>query len=126
MDTHFLETHKQFFKGTLPAGAQPDTGNGYYCRELSYKDWFFFNTVYRAHIHILEWLPYNLMCLIVGGLKLPIAAAVSCFVYTIGRIIMTISVFKCPKGRPVGGIIQEIALIANFIITVWSIVEIFV
>ena len=37
-----------------PKGGHPDDGNGFYSQKLSYKDWYDFQNIQRAHYNFLE------------------------------------------------------------------------
>lgn len=126
MEAKFGELHKDTFGKNITGGGAPDQGNGYYARALPYKEWFIFNYAVRSHIHILEWMPFTLTSLIVGGLTLPIPAAIATLVYTLGRAVLTIGLLTCGlKGRVVGSFVQEVGIIGSFVIAVWSLVKIF-
>lgn len=71
-------------------------------------------------------MPLTLLIIVIGGIKLPIPAAVAGFLFALGRILLTIGVINCgPRGRMVGGFVSEIALLGNFVIAIWSLVKIY-
>lgn len=49
LKNNFGEEHLNAFGKEIPSGGYPDTGNGYYSKNLSYEEWFQFNNAQRAH-----------------------------------------------------------------------------
>lgn len=126
MQENFGEVHRESFGSEIAGGGAPDSGNGWYADKMSYKNWVEFNIANRTAVHILEWMPVTLLMIVIGGIKLPIPAAIAGFVFVLGRIILTIGVLSYgPRGRMLGGAIAEIALLGNFVIAIWSLVKVY-
>lgn len=126
LEENFGEIHRQSFGKDIGGGGAPDSGNGWYSEKLDYKTWVEFNLAQRTQIHILEWMPLTLLLIVIGGIKLPIPAAIAGFIFTLGRIILSIGVVCFgPRGRSVGGFIFEVAMLGNFVIAIWSLVKIY-
>ena len=54
--TGFEGEHRDAFLGEtpLPDLGFPDTGNGYFSKKISYKEWYEFNNAQRAHMNFVE------------------------------------------------------------------------
>ena len=77
--------------------------------ESSHKNAKAFNCVQRAHQQTLEWLA-PVMCLTASnGLVFPLAAAASCGVWTVGKLLYIQGYSSGdPKGRHLGGAIAHL------------------
>ncbi len=49
LQNNYGEEHLKAFGTEIPKAGYPDTGNGYYSKNLSYEEWFQFNNAQRAH-----------------------------------------------------------------------------
>ena len=112
----FNEVHQEAFGRDAPAGGHPDDGNGYYSAQLSYANWYHFNNSVRSHLNFLETaIPVAIMAAItclyqpLWGLICMVMLAVGRFLYAVGYRA------KGPKGRVLGAIIVDLALIGVFI-----------
>jgi glutathione S-transferase len=77
--------------------------------ESSHKNAKAFNCVQRAHQQTLEWMA-PVMCLTAStGLVFPLAAAVSCGVWTVGKLLYIQGYSSGdPNGRHLGGAIAHL------------------
>ena len=85
-----------------PKGGYPDMGNGFYGKELSYKDWFEFQLDQRAHKNFLEGITIITFSSLLLGLIYPVLALILICVYFVGRIVYTIGYKISPKARIFG------------------------
>ena len=83
-------------------------GNGYFAKELAYKDWFEFNSWQRVHANFLEGLWLYLGDTYVALLYEPLFAAIFTFLYLIGRIIYSIGYCRAPGSRVIGALFREV------------------
>jgi glutathione S-transferase len=96
-------------------------GSGLYSQKLSYKQWFEFNAAQRAHYNFLEWIASTLIFIIIAGIYFPIPAAVLGLVIFIARIIYCVGyVIGGPKGRSVGALLNDFAILGLFVLGVIS------
>jgi len=119
MEREFGEEHKKATGQRIAVGGFPDTGNGWYSKKLSYKDWYDFNNAQRAHLNLVEFIFIVLPLLLLGGLYEPFWSAVAGFTFFLGRILYSIGYkAKGPQGRLVGALISEVALLPLLYFTV--------
>ena len=84
------------FPNTKPAvGGFPDSGDGRYSRELTYKTWVEFNNAMRVHMNFVEGLPLILTIICISGLFLPKATVWIAFIFAIARIFYSIMYATC-------------------------------
>ena len=96
-------------------------GSGLYSSKLSYKDWYEFNSAQRAHYNFLEWIASTLIMIIIAGIYFPIPAASLGLAIFIARIIYSVGyVMGGPKGRSVGALINDFAMLGAFVLSVIS------
>ena len=69
----FQHEHKAAFgmEEDVPENGHPDSCNGIYALELSYKNWFELNCSVRTHQNFIETLPIIIIYLLVSGLWSP-------------------------------------------------------
>lgn len=126
MERHFGEDHWKAFGEKIGKGGYPDTGNGRYAQCLDYKGWFEFNNRQRAHYNCLEQVATIISLVLVSGISVPVAAGVIGWVYFVGRIAYTFGyISKGPKGRTVGALICDVALVASLVTAIISCVRIY-
>jgi len=103
-------------KDGLPTeSGYPDNGSGILSHKLSPSDWVTFNNAQRAHYNYLEGIIPCMMSLLVGGLYFPKYASILGGAYIFGRALYTGGYkMKGPKGRVVGAIICDLALVGLF------------
>jgi len=91
----------------------PDMGNGRYAAKLSDEAWFEFNCYQRAHYNYLEVVASVLTFELLGGLFYPRFSAGLGFLYVFSRILYAWGYrTKGPKGRRLGALIGDAALLA--------------
>jgi glutathione S-transferase len=96
-------------------------GSGRYSSKLSYKEWYEFNSAQRAHYNFIEWIASTLILILVAGIYFPIPAAALGLTIFIGRIIYSVGyVYNGPKGRSVGALINDFAILGAFVLSVIS------
>lgn len=111
----------QAFNEEIKGEGYPDMGSGLYSQKLSYKQWFEFNAAQRAHYNFLEWIASTLIFIIIAGIYFPIPAAVLGLVIFIARIIYCVGyVVGGPKGRSVGALLNDFAILGLFVLGVIS------
>jgi glutathione S-transferase len=88
---------------------------------LSYKEWYEFNSAQRAHYNFVEWIASTLLLVLVSGIYFPIPAAVLGLTIFIARIIYSVGyVIDGPKGRFIGALINNLAILGVFVLSVIS------
>jgi len=96
-------------------------GSGLYASKLSYKEWYEFNSAQRAHYNFLEWIASTLVMIFIAGIYFPIPAASLGLAIFIARIIYSVGyVVGGPKGRSVGALVNDFAILAEFVLAVIS------
>lgn len=102
-------------------GGYPDTGNGYYSKNLSYEEWYQFNNAQRAHYNYVEWIAACLLFLIIGGLYFPITNALIGLGIVIFRFIYAAGyAAKGPRGRNIGGLGNDILVLTQLVFAIIS------
>ncbi len=93
MKENFGKQHLETTGKEIKEGGYPDTGSGFYSRNLGYKQWYEFNNAQRAHANFVEWIASCLVFLLIAGLYFPIPAAavgagivVARFIYACGYV----------------------------------------
>ena len=93
-------------------------GNGRYASKLSYKEWYEFNLAQRAHYNFVEWIASTIVLILITGLYFPIPGAALGLAIFIARLIYSIGyVYKGPKGRSIGALINDLAFLALFVLS---------
>ena len=113
----FDEIHKQAFpeKTKAPEFGYPDTGNGWYSKQLPYEDWFNFSNAMRCQINFLEHLTFAILCPIFISFTKPTVALIVAIGIFLGRFIFTLSYSSGgPSARLPGALIMDIALFVGF------------
>ena len=94
----------------MPKGGFPDTGNGWYSKELKLEEWYKFNCAMWIHHNFLEQLPTFLVTILISGASFPLIAAILGLFNVFAWIVYGIGYFKQgAHGRSTG------ALFGNFI-----------
>lgn len=121
MKQNFGAEHQRVTGHEIKEGGYPDTGNGFYAKNLSYEQWYEFNNGQRAHMNYVEWIASCLVFLLIAGIYFPIPAAavglgiiVARFVYAIGYTS------NGPTGRLIGALGNDILVLAEFVLAVIS------
>ncbi len=92
-------------------------GSGLYSRNLTYEQWYNFNSAQRAHQNFLEWIASCLVFLLIAGIYFPIPAAAIGLGIIVCRMIYAIGYFiGGPKGRLIGVIGNDLLVIAEFVL----------
>ena len=121
LEKNFKEIHEAAFPGqALPKGGYPDTGNGFYSRKLSYKEWFEFNLAQRAHLNFVEQVFLACFLVLVAGVKYPIYASIAGSIYFVGRILYAIGYSSKVEGRLMGVLIGYLGLFPLFVMGIMS------
>ena len=68
-------------------GGYPDCGNGYYAKNLTYKQWLEFSVAQRGHLNFLEQLTISTFLLCLSGISLPIYSLVCGSIFFLARIL---------------------------------------
>jgi glutathione S-transferase len=93
-------------------------GGGLYAHKLSYKQWYEFNSAQRAHYNFLEWIATTLILILVAGIYFPIPSASLGLAVFIGRLLYSIGyVMGGPNGRFVGVLINDLSILALFVLS---------
>ena len=110
----FNKEHQEAFGRDAPIGGNPDDGNGYYSEKLTYRQWYDFNNVQRAHMNFLEHMAPTIFMTIITALRQPLWAMITIFVLVLGRIVYGCGyVKKGPNGRLVGAYIVDLGLLSG-------------
>ena len=126
MERNFGEIHFKTFGVNPPQGGYPDMGNGRYAERLDYKEWYDFNNRQRAHYNFIEHIVAVIPFLLIGGIALPIATGILGWVYFVGRIAYTLGYVRGgPKGRLIGALTTDVAILGMWVTSVISIVRIY-
>ena len=109
----FDQEHMEAFGTKAPKGGHPDDGNGYYSQKLSYKDWYEFQNVQRAHYNFLETIIPVAIMTSITAINQPLWAAICGFILAFARILYAQGYKRFgPKGRVAGAVITDLALLA--------------
>ena len=120
----FDTEHEEAFGTKASKGGYPDTGNGYYSQRLSYKDWYEFNNWQRAQNNFLETLTPVVVLALMTAITEPLMACISMAVLIFGRLFYSLGYCHFgPKGRLVGAIITDLALLAVFVGAIMTLVN---
>ena len=114
--SQFEEECQEALGHSAPMGGNPDDGNGYFSRKLSYADWYEFNNYQRSHLNFLETIMPVVVCVFITSINQALWACISVFVLLIGRICYAIGYQKGgPKGRLVGAILWDLGMLSVLI-----------
>ncbi|KAJ3090006.1 hypothetical protein HK102_004934 [Quaeritorhiza haematococci] len=90
----------------------PDMGCGRYAAKLDDKSWEEFNNIQRTHYNYVEQIGSVISLELLSGLFFPKFAAVTGFIYIIGRQVYTMGYkSRGPQGRMAGSGIQNLAFL---------------
>ncbi len=118
---NFGKEHTEAFGEDIKGEGYPDMGSGLYASKLTYKEWHQFNSAQRAHYNFVEWIASTLILIIVAGIYFPMPAAGLGLAIFIGRLIYSIGyAMNGPKGRSIGAVINDIAILGVFVLGVIS------
>ena len=121
MKQNFGAEHQRVFGEEIQKGGYPDTGNGYYSRNLSYQQWFMFNSAQRVHYNYLEWIASCLAFLFIGGIYFPIVASALGLGVIVARVIYSFGYSaKGPSGRLIGALLNDLVVLAQFVFAIIS------
>lgn len=83
----FDNYHKTYMgrDAPVPKMGYPDSGAGYYSRQLPYKDWYQFNCAQRVHGNSIEHLSWLLPMVLVSGVFQPQTTALLTSTVIVGR-----------------------------------------
>lgn len=96
-------------------------GNGYYSKDLPYKDWFLFNNGQRAHYNAMEMLTPVIIWILISVMYQPLASAILGFVYLVGRVIYTFGYLVSPNKRVIGALLQDLGFLGLFVLSIVTI-----
>ena len=118
----FETEHQKAYTGeSIPQDGYPDKGNNRFSEKLPYAQWYHFNNVIRTRYNFLEQLTPILVWTFINCLYQPLASAIICFVFFIGRIAYTAGYAKSPTYRAVGALTCDIAFLSQFILSLVTI-----
>lgn len=121
MKQNFGAEHQRVFGQEIKEGGYPDTGNGFYSKNLTYEQWYNFNNGQRAHMNYVEWIASCLVFLLIAGLYFPIPAAAIGLGVIVSRIIYACGyTSNGPTGRLIGALGNDILVLALFVLAVIS------
>eukprot|EP00455_Lapot_gusevi_P041295 TRINITY_DN4772_c0_g4_i1.p1 TRINITY_DN4772_c0_g4~~TRINITY_DN4772_c0_g4_i1.p1 ORF type:complete len:161 (+),score=61.73 TRINITY_DN4772_c0_g4_i1:69-551(+) len=118
--------------GFAVGGARKKTKNevkypdmGYCKKDMDEKDWLLINNYQRAHYNYVESVAAAISFLVLSGLKYPRFAASCGAVYVVGRAAYSWGYqHSGPNGRRIGAVVLEVALLAMFLVAVYSSLEV--
>ena len=119
--SRFQEVHEREVGGLVAKGGYPDAGNGYYSKDLSYKDWYLFNNAQRAHYNQLEMLTPVIIWILITIMYQPLAGAILGFIYAVGRIFYTAGYIVSPNKRVIGALICDMSFLGLFVLSIVTI-----
>ena len=126
MRTNFRETHLANFGVGIIQGGYPDMGNGYYSKNLTYKDWYEFNNRQRAHYNGIEHIVAVIPLALIGGIALPLVVFYSGLAYILGRVIYIIGYVRGgPNSRMIGALIKDVGLVGFLVAACISLVRLY-
>jgi len=103
----------------------PDQGSGLFAHKLPLEQWAKWNNHTRAHYNFLEGIVPITVFLLVSGLMVPRVTAYLGYLYFVGRFLYAIGYIRHgPRGRGVGVLIVDLALLSLFILSFISIFQI--
>ena len=110
-----------------PQWGYPDSGNGYYGKRLSYGNWYDMNNGQRAQINFLEQITFIISITVISGFYYPWWAFGFIIAYWVGRLVFTMGYTKAgPNARLPGAIVMDLAMVAQFVLSVVSVVQLIV
>eukprot|EP01102_Stenamoeba_stenopodia_P016344 TRINITY_DN5706_c0_g1_i1.p1 TRINITY_DN5706_c0_g1~~TRINITY_DN5706_c0_g1_i1.p1 ORF type:complete len:156 (+),score=36.05 TRINITY_DN5706_c0_g1_i1:130-597(+) len=102
-------------KPKFKAVEYPDNGSGIFAHKLPVEDWKEFNNYQRVHYNYLEGIASILTFLLLSGVFYPRYAAINGAIYIVGRQLYAFGYWsKGPKGRMIGALLLDLALVALF------------
>mmetsp|Transcript_21337 Transcript_21337/g.33018 ORF Transcript_21337/g.33018 Transcript_21337/m.33018 type:complete len:95 (+) Transcript_21337:208-492(+) len=90
----------------------PDTGDGWYGRQLPYADWLKMNYAQRCQNSYFEHIVLIALSTGVASIYYRGWAFLFVMIYIVGRAIYSIGYMSSPKGRLVGALTQDVGLLA--------------
>ena len=120
----FQPEHEAAFPGRKVSRlGLPDTGNGYYSKQLSYREWYQINNARRVQYNFLEQITFFAVLTIVAGVTKPIVACVFAFMYSVGRLCFAVGyTFKGPQWRIPGALLIDLAIFGQIGLGIYAIV----
>lgn len=116
--------HKRVTGQEIKKGGYPDTGSGFYTRNLDYEQWYTLNNGQRAHMNYVEWIGTNLIFHVVAGIYFPIPAAILGFGIIISRFVYAIGYTQGgPNSRILGALANDLITLAELILAIISCVK---
>ena len=114
----FMDQFKDEHGSKPPGGGYPDHGNGYYSRQLSYKDWYEFNLAQRSHKNLLEFVTLIVAALCIVGVVFPVTAVILGSLYLITAIIYKVGFTLSPEKRLCGNLTRQFTSMVILIMSV--------
>ena len=83
----FEDEHQKTFGKDSKVNSEgyPDTGNGRYAKNFSYREWFDFNAMQRHHGNFMESIVSHSLLVLVAGLRHPLIASYCCAGFILSR-----------------------------------------
>ena len=122
----FNDVHQKATGKEIKAGGYPDTGNGWYSRELPYEQWLEFNNRQRAHANFVEWIASNIALILIGGLYFPIVCACLGLGVAVSRILYAVGYAMGGANHPIrtiGAVANDLVTLATIVFAVWSCIK---
>ena len=112
MDEKFGQVAQRELGGPAPNGGYPDTGNGLHSDQLTFDQWFKFNTAMRGHLNFVENLPLMAVFVLLAGLYFPVPVAFIGLILFISRIVFILGYIVEPKWRTFGFLPMMLCFVA--------------
>ena len=123
MNKNFLKQHQEAFGAESQPSKEgyPDTGNGIYSKQLSYKQWYEFNLNQRCHMNCMETVLQQMLFMLVAGVHYPKVSYILGGIACAGRVFYAYGYARDPKLRMPGFILTMGSMMSSFFVSLASI-----
>ena len=121
---NFGAEHQRVTGEEIKKGGYPDSGSGFYSRNLNYEQWYKMNNGQRAHLNYIEWIATNITFHVVGGLYFPVVSSVLGALMVLSRFVYAWGyVSGGPSSRIGGAVINDLITLVQLVLGVISCVK---
>lgn len=116
---NFGAEHLRVTGKEIKKGGYPDTGSGFYTRNLDYEKWYLLNNGQRAHINFVEWIATNISLMLIAGLYFPITSAALGFGLIVSRFVYAFGYTNNgPAGRSIGALFNDLITLVHLVLAI--------